>query len=62
MSSLSPKHGFMRYEVSMKIDGFKLLETQELREKIYKEFKQIGFTYVTLDLFGYRTGSMNEAM
>jgi uncharacterized protein len=23
-------------------------------------FKQLGFTYVSLDLLGYRTGSMNE--
>ncbi|MBI5888052.1 MAG: ATP-dependent sacrificial sulfur transferase LarE [Deltaproteobacteria bacterium] len=32
-----------------------------LREKIAAGFKEIGFTYVTLDLEGYRTGSMNEA-
>lgn len=31
-----------------------------LREKCVREFKKIGFTYITLDLQGYRTGSMNE--
>jgi uncharacterized protein len=41
-------------------EGFQLLENQETREKIYNEFKQFGFTYVALDLLGYRTGSMNE--
>jgi uncharacterized protein len=41
-------------------DGFKLLENRGLRETIYREFRQIGFTYVALDLLGYRTGSMNE--
>ena len=26
--------------------------------KVYNYFKELGFTYVTLDLGGYRTGSM----
>ena len=43
-------------------DGFRLLEDELLREKIYSAFKQIGFTYVASDLLGYRTGSMNEAI
>ncbi len=34
----------------------------ELMEKVYTEFKKIGFTYVSLDLKGYRTGSMNETI
>lgn len=34
----------------------------ENREKIVKKFKAYGFTYVTLDLQGYRTGSMNETL
>jgi uncharacterized protein len=43
-------------------DGFRLLENQEAREKIYSEFKKIGFIYVALDLLGYRAGSMNESL
>ncbi|MCL2043988.1 MAG: ATP-dependent sacrificial sulfur transferase LarE [Treponema sp.] len=43
-------------------DGFILLENQETREKIYREFKLIGFSYTALDLLGYRTGSMNETI
>lgn len=39
----------------------KLIATN-LMQKIDEKFKQIGFTYVTLDLKGYRTGSMNEAL
>jgi uncharacterized protein len=31
-----------------------------MREKITQALKGFGFTYVTLDLQGYRTGSMNE--
>jgi uncharacterized protein len=31
-------------------------------QQIVKRFKALGFTYVTLDLEGYRTGSMNEVL
>jgi len=30
-----------------------------VREKIYAEISKIGFSYITVDLKGYRTGSMN---
>lgn len=33
-----------------------------LRERIVAHMKELGFTYVTLDLQGYRTGSMNEVL
>ena len=33
-----------------------------LRTMIYRKLKEFGFSYVTLDLFGYRTGSMNEIL
>ncbi len=32
------------------------------RIKIYDALKNLGFSYVTLDLKGYRTGSMNETL
>jgi uncharacterized protein len=32
------------------------------RDSVVEKFKQIGFHYVSLDLQGYRTGSMNEAL
>ena len=32
----------------------------EIRNLVYEEFHKFGFTYVSLDLKGYRTGSMNE--
>ena len=34
----------------------------EIMDKIGAEFKKIGFKYVTLDIIGYRTGSMNEVL
>jgi len=33
-----------------------------LRESLVKTFKTIGFAYITLDLEGYRTGSMDEVL
>ncbi len=35
---------------------------EELRTRLVARFKELGFIYVTLDLQGYRTGSMNEAL
>ncbi len=32
------------------------------REQILEELKQFGFNYITLDLQGYRSGSMNEPL
>ena len=34
----------------------------EKRGEIVKKCKELGYTYVTLDLQGYRTGSMNEVL
>ena len=31
-------------------------------ERIIKRFKKLGFMYITLDLQGYRTGSLNEVL
>lgn len=38
------------------------LATDGIREEIYAEFRKIGFLFVTLDLKGYRLGSMNETL
>ena len=35
---------------------------EKTRDDVYMRFKEIGFTYVTLDVKGYRTGSMNETL
>lgn len=34
----------------------------DLRLQIQKKLREVGFLYVTLDLVGYRTGSLNEAV
>jgi len=35
---------------------------EALRNQIVRGLKEAGFTYITLDLEGYRTGSMNEVL
>ena len=42
--------------------GLERIVKPEVRELITLRFKEFGFTYVTLDLAGYRTGSMNETL
>jgi uncharacterized protein len=49
-----------RIEVSP--DNLAFLLEPAVREAILYKFRDVGFTYVTLDLQGYRTGSMNETM
>lgn len=39
-----------------------LAATVPIRREIYCKFQEYGFRYVTLDLLGYRTGSMNEIL
>lgn len=36
--------------------------TPEVRDIIVNEFKKLGYLYVTLDLSGYKTGSMNAVL
>lgn len=52
--------GIARIEVEKdKID--KILD-KSIREKILKKLKNLGFNYITIDLHGYRTGSMNDGL
>ena len=42
-------------------DFSKFLE-EKTRLMVDRELKRMGFSYVSLDILGYRTGSMNEGM
>ena len=35
---------------------------ESVRNQVHEAFQKLGFTYVALDLKGYRTGSMNETL
>ena len=43
-------------------EEFEKLISEDVRKEITTKFKEYGFEYVTMDLIGYRTGSMNEVL
>lgn len=54
-------HGPMaRIEVSQK--DIPRLASKKMRDAVSRKLRSLGFTYVTADLMGYRTGSMNEVL
>ena len=48
--------------IELEPEAFPAFMEEKVRLKVYQEFKKIGFSYVTLDILGYRTGSMNETL
>ncbi|MCR5592035.1 MAG: ATP-dependent sacrificial sulfur transferase LarE [Lachnospiraceae bacterium] len=38
------------------------LASDDMRTAVYEKFREIGFSFVTLDMRGYRTGSMNATL
>lgn len=54
-------HGIMARIEVLPEEITRLVEP-DAREKIVSKLKEYGFSYVTLDLRGYRTGSMNETL
>jgi uncharacterized protein len=54
-------HGKMA-RIEVRPEEFERLLEEKNRELIVTSFKEYGFTYVTMDLQGYRTGSMNETL
>ena len=43
-------------------DEFSIILDENNRREIYGKLQKLGFGYITLDLLGYRTGSMNEVL
>ena len=54
-------HGMMA-RIEVLLEELQRLMEEENRTQIYSYLKKIGFAYVTVDLGGYRTGSMNETL
>ena len=48
--------------IELSPDEFGKFMEEETRLEVNKKLKEFGFTYVTLDVTGYRTGSMNETL
>ena len=41
---------------------FEKFMVEDIRKTVYREFKKYGFSYIALDILGYRMGSMNEQL
>ena len=46
----------------IEVEAQDLPKVLEKRDKIVSRFKELGYLYVTLDLAGFRSGSMNEVL
>lgn len=54
-------HGKMaRIEVPAR--DIERLASNSIREAVYKKFKELGFSFVTIDMLGYKLGSMNATL
>jgi uncharacterized protein len=54
-------HGMMA-RIEILPEEFPKLIEESNRKQIVDKLTEVGFTYVTMDLKGYRTGSMNETL
>ena len=43
-------------------EDFSILLDDETRRRVVERFREIGYSYVTLDLEGFRSGSLNEVL
>ncbi|MCI9059783.1 MAG: TIGR00268 family protein, partial [Lachnospiraceae bacterium] len=54
-------HGAMA-RIEILPEEFLRLLQEEIRIRVTEQLREYGFTYVSMDLNGYRTGSMNETI
>jgi len=54
-------HGMMA-RIELLPSEFEKLVQEDVRQLVYSRLKALGFTYVTMDLGGYKTGSMNATL
>ena len=48
--------------IEVEPQDFITLTDEAVRERVVRKFREIGYSYVTLDLQGFRSGSMNEVL
>lgn len=54
-------HGDMA-RIELMPEEFPKFMEEKVRLEVYERFKEYGFSYISLDIIGYRIGSMNEAI
>lgn len=61
-SQIRVRHHGQIARIEIKPKEFPEIMEKGVREKVVKTLKKLGYTYITVDLAGYRTGSMNEPL
>ena len=61
-SQLRVRHHDSIARIEVSAEDIAHMMNSNIRESIAAALKKIGYTYVTLDLMGYRTGSLNEIL
>ncbi len=56
------RHHGATARIEVEPESLPLLVSEGIRGQVVARLKALGYTYVTLDLAGYRTGSMNEVL
>ncbi len=54
------RHHFPIARLEFSVEDFSKILNSKKREAIVKKLKELGYLYVTLDLEGYKTGSLNK--
>ncbi|MGQ9524575.1 MAG: ATP-dependent sacrificial sulfur transferase LarE [Armatimonadota bacterium] len=61
-SQLRVRHHDQIARIEVPMDEFPKIISEETRALVVDRLKQLGYVYVTLDLQGFRSGSMNEVL
>ena len=59
---LRVRHHDTLARIELEPEDFMTLMDDDLRKQVVDKFKSIGYLYVTLDLQGFRSGSLNEVL
>lgn len=62
IKQLRVRHHDTIARIEVEPQDFLTLAEEETREAVVKKFREIGYSYVTVDLQGFRSGSMNEVL
>lgn len=62
LRQLRVRHHGQLARIELDEGGMAVLMRDGRRQAVHDHFKKLGFTYVTLDLAGFRSGSMNEVL
>jgi uncharacterized protein len=62
LRDLRVRHHDALARIEVPVDAMPLLVDPEVRERVSAELRRIGYRWVTLDLTGFRSGSLNEGV